>query len=135
MLASIIIQLLMYRSYNISILLSVIFISHITAVGFLIFLIYEFLSWFRLVKNYPVLWYTFAFSLLVINILISLVFFTLVASSYDPIIRLRSVRIALIDISIPVNTPFALVTMYDYISIGSFVLTWIPTVMLLKYIL
>ena len=92
MLASIVIQLLMYRSYNVSILLSIIYISHITAVGFLTFLTYEFLSWFRLVKNYLVLWYALSFSLLVVNILISLVFFSLVAADYDPIIKLRSIR-------------------------------------------
>ena len=131
MLASIVIQLLMYRSYNVSILLSIIYISHITAVGFLTFLTYEFLSWFRLVKNYLVLWYALSFSLLVVNILISLVFFTLVAADYDPIIKLRSIRTALIDTSVPVITP-SLATIYDYLSITSFVFAWIPTVMLLK---
>lgn len=76
MLGAIAIQLLVYKSYNVSILLSIIYISHFTAIGFLTFLISQFLSWFRLVKNYHVLLYTLAFSLLVINILISLIFFT-----------------------------------------------------------
>ena len=50
---------------------------------------------------------------------------------YDPIIKLRSIRTSLIDISIPVITP-SLAQIYDYISIASFVFAWIPTVMLLK---
>ena len=131
MLVSIVIQLLVYRSYNVSILVSIIYISHITAVGFLTLLTYQFLSWIRSVRNYVVLWYTFAFSILLINIFISLIYFTLLASNYDPIMKLRPIRIALIDTSFP----FSLSTLgmvYDYLSIASFVFAWIPTVILLK---
>ena len=131
MLASIVIQLLVYRSYNVSILVSIIYISHITAVGFLTLLTYQFLSWIRSVRNYVVLLYTFAFSILLINILISLVYFTLLASNYDPIMKLRPIRIALIDTSFPFSLS-TLATVYDYLSIASFVFAWIPTVILLK---
>lgn len=74
LLTSIVIQLLVYRSYNVSILLSIIYISNTTAVGFLTLLCYQFLGWFRTVRNHLVLWYALAFSILLINILISLVF-------------------------------------------------------------
>jgi hypothetical protein len=131
MLASIVVQLLVYRSYNVSILVSIIYISHITAIGFLTLLSYQFLSWLRSVRNYLVLWYTFAFSILLINILISLVYFTLLASNYDPIMKLRPIRIALIDTSFPFSLS-TLAIVYDYLSIASFVFAWIPTVILLK---
>ena len=78
-----------------------------------------------------VLWYTFAFSILLINILISLVYFTLLASNYDPIMKLRPIRIALIDTSFPFSLS-TLSIVYDYLSIASFVFAWIPTVILLK---
>jgi len=78
-----------------------------------------------------VLWYTFAFSILLINILISLVYFTFLASNYDPILKLRAIRIALIDTSFPFSLS-TLAIVYDYLSIASFVFAWIPTVILLK---
>jgi hypothetical protein len=132
LLTSIVFQLLVYRSYNVSILLSIIYISNTTAVGFLTLLCYQFLSWFRSVRNYLVLWYTLAFSILLINILISLVFFTLLVSSYDPIVKLRAIRIALLDTSIQSSNLSSLIKVYDYLSVGSFVFAWIPTVILLK---
>ena len=131
-LASIILQLIVYRSYNVLQLQAIIYISHFTAVAFLTFLTYQFLNWFRSINNYLVLLYSIAFSILVVNILISLIFFTLASSWYDPVLRLRSIRIALMDTSIPLNIPSILVTTYDYLSVGSFVFAWIPTVILLK---
>jgi len=79
-----------------------------------------------------VLWYALAFSILLINILISLVFFTLLASSYDPIVKSRAIRIALLDTTIQSSGLSNLINVYDYLSIGSFVFAWIPTVILLK---
>ena len=132
LLTSIVIQLLVYRSYNVSILLSIIYISNTTAVGFLTLLCYQFIRWFLSVRNYLVLWYTLAFSILLINILISLVFLTLLVSGYDPIVKLRAIRIALLDTTIQSSNLSSLIKVYDYLAISSFVFAWIPTVILLK---
>ena len=67
-----------------------------------------------------------------INILVSLIFLTTATSYADPIIKVRSVNLSIIDSSIPLNRLTTLAELFDYLSIGSFILAWIPTVMLLK---
>jgi hypothetical protein len=68
----------------------------------------------------------------VVNILVSLIFLTISTSYADPVIKLRSVSQTVIDSSIPLNRLSALAETFDYLSISSFILAWIPTIILLK---
>jgi len=132
MLVLLVTQLLVVRSYNISVVVSLVYFSHISAIAFLTFLTYQFLNWFRSIHNYVVLLYTCAFSLLIINLLISVIFLTIATSYADPVIKLRSIRTAIRDSSIPLINLSGLAATYDYLSISSFIFTWIPTIILLK---
>jgi len=132
MLVLLVTQLLVFKSYDLSIRISLIYISHISGIAFLTFLTYQFLNWYRANHNHVILLYACAFTLLVVNILLSLVFLTIATSYADPVIKLRSVRLTIIDSAIPLNRLSVLAEAFDYLSIGSFILAWIPTIFLLK---
>jgi hypothetical protein len=132
MLILISIQLVVIMSYILSVMILLIYVSHLSAIAYLTFLSYQFLNWYRVIHNRVVLLYACAFCLLVVNILVSLIFLTISTSYADPVIKLRSVSQTVSDSSIPLNKLTALAETFDYLSISSFILTWIPTIILLK---
>lgn len=132
MLVLLVTELLALRSYDLSVVVLLVYVSHISAIAYLTFLTYQFLSWFRSIHNFVVLLYTCAFSLLIINLILSRIFLAIATSYADPIIKLRSVRTAIRDSSTPLISLSGLATTYDYVSISSFIFAWIPTIILLK---
>jgi hypothetical protein len=69
---------------------------------------------------------------LTINVVISLVYISLQISYTDPIINLRGIKRQLVDSPSPTVEMNYVGGLYDYVSAISFVLTWIPTVVLLR---
>ena len=126
----VIVQLFAFYSYHVGIMEIAIYMSHISSICCLVFLAFKFLLWFKTNRNYIFLMYACAFSLLVLNVFISLIFVTLEFSYYPDVIKVRSIMRQVIDSSVPTINLIPLITAYDYVSILSFVFTWIPTVML-----
>ena len=126
------VQLLAFYSYHVGTMAIAIYMSHISSICCLVFLAFKFLLWFKTNRNYIFLMYACAFSLLVLNVFISLIFVTLEFSYYPDVIKVRSIMRQVIDSSVPTINLIPLITAYDYVSILSFVFTWVPTVMLLK---
>jgi hypothetical protein len=132
LLVFIIIQLLAFGSYNTRTLVTIAYMSHISSMGCLVFLSYKFLLWFKTNRNYTFLIYGCAFSLLVINIAISLAFLNLNFSYYHDVIKIRTMQQQIGDFSGATTNLIPFIKVYDYLSLLSFIAIWIPTVKLLN---
>jgi hypothetical protein len=75
-LVTIILQIIFMKSYNILLLFVAVYISHISAVLFLIFLVLKSLDWLRTRRNKILSLYTISFTLTAFAILTSLIYAT-----------------------------------------------------------
>ena len=119
------------KSYNTLSLLAVVFISHITALFFLIMLVLTLVDWIMAKRDRLLSLYTISFSLTAIAIITSLIYATMVLSHQPSNIRPLSIHNAFIGL------PRAEVAIYfgptlDIISILSFVSVWIASAVLLS---
>ena len=73
-LTSLLVQVLTSGSYNLLLVSSVVYISHLSSIGYLLLLAYQFFLWLRSYRNYLIILYTLAFSILVLNVVTSLIF-------------------------------------------------------------
>jgi hypothetical protein len=120
-----------FKSYNTLSLLAVIYISHITALFFLIMLTLTLVYWIMAKRDKILSLYTISFSLTAIAIMISLIYATYVLSIQPSNIRPSSFHRSLLDL------PSAELAMYfgpvlDITSILSFVSVWIASAILLS---
>jgi hypothetical protein len=118
-------------SYNILSLLAVIYISHITALFFLISLVLTLVDWIMTKRNKILSLYAISFALTAIAIITSLLYATYVLSYHTTSIKPLSFHQSLL------NLPRAELAMYygpalDITSILSFVSVWIASAVLLS---
>jgi hypothetical protein len=119
------------NSYNILSLFAVIYISHITALFFLISLVLTLVDWIMTKRNKILSLYAISFALTAIAIITSLLYATYVLSYHTSSIKLTSIHQSLL------NLPRAELAMYfgpalDITSILSFVSVWIASAVLLS---
>ena len=69
-----IIQIFAFESYDLILIVSAVYISHVAAIGFLVLLTYQFVRWFVVSKNYLTIGYAFAFCMIILNLMTSLAF-------------------------------------------------------------
>jgi hypothetical protein len=128
----IILQITLLSEHSLSLLRVQTYISHISALVFLSFLVYLFVRWSTSKRNYILVLYSVSLSLLSIALIISLIFLDSNFINRPPSIR-----------PIPINfyinccitgTPFteSLSTVFDILSLSSFLLMWIATAILLN---
>lgn len=127
----IIFQIVFERNYNILALLSSIYVSHISALIFLIFLVIVLIGWFRFHKNYALILYAVSFTLISLTILLSAIYITSQLPYHTSLKKPYSIHLYLVTLPRPelANT-FG--TALDVLSLLSFMLTWIATAMLLS---
>ena len=129
---SIAISLAIFGAFVTQTLSIIIYISYVGAIGFLLFLSYHLFRWFKSIRNYPILLYGLAFSLIIVNLIVSIAYLTLALSYYDPIIKMKRIKGALATVQSPTSGMSSLSTIYTYLSPIAFVLIWIPTMIQLK---
>lgn len=129
---AIILELTVLNEYTLSLLRAQTYISHISALVFLSLLIFLFIRWLTSRRDYSLLLYAVSLSLLSIALIISLIY---VDSNFAN--RASSVRPVAIHFYIsccPAGSPLteSLSTVFDILSVSSFLLMWIATAKLLN---
>jgi hypothetical protein len=129
---SIAISVAIFGAFVTQTLLIIIYVSYVGAIGFLLFLSYHLFRWFKSFRNYPILLYGLAFSLIIVGLIMSIAYLTMALSYYDPILKMKRIRAALVTVQSPTSGMSSLSTIYTYLSPIAFVLIWIPTMVQLK---
>jgi hypothetical protein len=129
----IIFQMLILNKYSLTFLKVQVYISHISALIFLTSLVFLFAGWLlKSKKNYVIMLYIISFSLVSVNLVVSLLYF----QSYFSVSVLPDIfpySITAYVMSQP-GAPFteSLSTVFDALSLSSFLLMWIATTIFLS---
>jgi len=129
----IIFQMFFLNKYSLLLLRIQIYLSHLSAVAFLSFLVFLFVGWLSSSKtNYVIILYTISFSLACINLLVSLAYIdTYFSNSSLPDVRPYSMTTYVIQIhGLPLTESLSVI--FDVISLSSFLLMWITTAIFLS---
>lgn len=130
-LVTIILQIIFMKSYNILLLFAAVYISHISATLFLIFLVLKSLEWLRTRRDKILSLYTISFSLTAVAIVTSLIYAVYVLSYQRSTIRPFSIHHSLLDLPLSELANSFGITL-DVISLMAFVSVWIASAVLLS---
>ena len=125
-------QIIAFNKYHIMLLHIVTFISHVSALVFAIPLIFILAKWFKSRRNYIILLYIITFSLVSVNIVVSLTYYEqILLRSFT--IEIKPYRISAYVMSF-YTTPAeeSLAVVYNVIFILSFLVIWVATMTLLN---
>jgi hypothetical protein len=119
------------KSYNILLLFAATYVSHISALFFLLLLVLSLVVWIMVRMNKVLLLYSVSFSLLALTIILSLIYATIVLMNQPSLIKPYPIQSSLYSL------PRADLAIYfgpilDIISVLSFVLVWIVSAFLLS---
>jgi hypothetical protein len=133
----IIFQMVLLNEYSLVLLNIQTYLSHLSGLVFLSLLVFLFGRWFTSKKSYPVILYTISLSLLSINLVVSLIYVEYYLWTPSPIVRPYSINSYVVNfagVSNPAGTlvPESLSTLFDILSLSSFLLMWIATAILLR---
>jgi hypothetical protein len=129
----IIFQMLFLNKYSVILLQVQTYLSHISALVFPSFLVFLFAGWLKNSKrNYVILLYTVSFSLASINLIVSLIYLESYFSSAT-LPNVKPLPITSYVANLP-GLPFTelLSTIFDALSVSSFLLMWIATAIFLS---
>jgi hypothetical protein len=130
----IIFQMLIFNKYSLILLRVQTYLSHISALVFLSFLVFLFAGWLLASKrNYVIMLYAISFFLASVNLVVSLIYLESYFSSSAALPELRPYPI----VSYVTNSPApssaeSLSTAFDALSLSSFLLMWIATAIFLS---
>jgi hypothetical protein len=129
----IILEMILLNNYSLILLRVQTYLSHLSPLIFLSFLIFLFGSWLNSKRNYIIVLYTISFSLVSVNLVISLIYLESYFSSSAALPEVRPYPI----VSYVTNSPAPssaelLSTAFDALSVSSFLLMWIATAILLS---
>jgi hypothetical protein len=125
-------QIIAFSKYHITLLHIVTFISHVSALVFAIPLVFILAKWFKSRRNYIILLYIITFSLVTVNIVVSLTYYEQI------LLRSFTIEIKPYRISTYVTGFFSkpadesLSSVYNVIFILSFLVIWVATMALLN---
>lgn len=122
LIGSIALSILIFGSYDIIALSLTIYLSYFSAILNLAFLTYRFFSWFMKKRNYLVLMYASAFSIIIISLLVSIVYLSSELSYYDPVVKLRKIKTGISDSPAPLPNMSIVRTLFDFSSGLAFLL-------------
>jgi hypothetical protein len=125
-------ELQVFGSYHLELLAITLYLSFLSGTGFLIFIAYQFFRWFAVRRQYTILLYALAFSLLVMDVIISVAYVADRLTYIDPVLKLKAIRSAIFTSQSPSITMNVLSTIYDYSSIIAFFLLWVSNVAQLR---
>jgi hypothetical protein len=127
LLTVILVQIILFQSYHLIVLKSVIFVSFISSGIVLVLLTYRLTSWLRVNRNLVVLLYSLAISALAVNSFLAFTYLSIEYSDNPELIKpVRSLTGAF------ASPDVTLQPVYVVISVISFILTWAATVSLLR---
>jgi hypothetical protein len=130
----IIFQMMFLNKYSLILLKIQTYLSHVSALVFLSFLVFLFAGWLKnSKKNYIIMLYAISFSLASVNLVISLIYLESYFSSSAALPEVRPYPI----VSYVTNSPApssaeSLSTVFDALSLSSFLLMWIATAIFLS---
>lgn len=124
-------SIVVLQSYNILSLFVALYVSHIPALFFLMFLVLTLVEWIMIKKNRLLSLYSLSFSLTALTLIISLIYSTYVLSNHNSFIKPYPIHTSLY--SVP-NADLGIYfgPILDTISILSFISVWIASVLLLS---
>jgi hypothetical protein len=126
-LAIFILQIMLYQSYLLILLKSVIFISYVSSGILLAFLAFRLTTWLKVNRNLVGLLYSLAIAILAINSFLAVIYLNIEYSDNAPVVRpVRGLTGAFGTVG------YTLQPTYIITSVISFILTWTATVFLLK---
>jgi hypothetical protein len=126
------IQLVFLQQYSLDLLRVQTYLSHLSPIVFLSFLIFSFLRWLTLKRNTVILLYSVSFFLICMNLIISLVYLdSHFSSSHSAIVKPLTIVSYVISLGGSSLTQ-SLSTIFDSLSLVSFLFMWIATVALLS---
>lgn len=126
-------QMILLSNYSLSLLRAQTYLSHLSPLIFLSFLIFLFGSWLKSKANYIIILYAISFSLVSANLIISLIYLELYFTGSAALPDMRPYPI----VSYVTNSPApqsseSLSTTFDALSLASFLPMWIATAILLS---
>jgi hypothetical protein len=128
----IILQMIIMNKYSLVLLQGSTYLTHVSALLFLIYLVSIFVGWMKSRRNYIIMLYTISFSLISFNILISMIYLEYQYSfTNSPFRKPYPVSSYVTRQEI---TPWSesLATTFDVLSLLSFFIIWVATVILLS---
>ena len=131
-LITVIVQIHLEEQYSLLLSLIIVFVSHLTAIGFLIFLVFRFIRWLSTNRNYLILLYAYAFTSIIIYLIASLLLLNISFSLRAAEVQMKSIRISFADYSSYGTRLLLLSDLTTYLSVISFVSTWVPSALLLR---
>lgn len=129
----IILQMLIFSQYSLVLLRIQTYISHLSALLFLSFMVLTFCRWLSSKRNNTILLYTISFSLMCLTIIVSLMYLDAYFLG-SPLPDVSPFPIVSYVTNLVPNASFteSLSNIFDALSLTSFLLMWIATVILLK---
>jgi hypothetical protein len=134
----IIFQMLLLNEYSIFLLKVQTYLSHLLALVFLSFLVFLFARWFTSKRSYAIILYTISLSLISVNLVVSLIYIETYLSSTSlsivkpyPIVSYVTNFSGVFSFGSVVVSE-SLSTIFDILSLSSFLLMWVATAILLS---
>jgi hypothetical protein len=125
-------QILILNKYSLILLEIQTYVSYLSALIFLSFLVFLFAGWLIRKRNYIIILYVIAFSLASVNLIVSLIYIqTYFSFSVLPDVKPYPITAYVVNIPGSVITE-SLSLIYDILSLSSFLLMWIATAILLS---
>jgi hypothetical protein len=134
----IIFQMVLLNEYILVLLNIQTYLSHLSGLVFLSLLVFLFGRWFTSKKSYPVILYTISLSLLSINLVVSLIYLEYYLYGPSPMVKPYSINSFVVNFNGVTNPAVIsgnaelLSTLFDILSLSSFLLMWIATAILLR---
>jgi hypothetical protein len=129
---TIILQMITTNKYNVELLQASTYLTHVSALLFLIFLVSIFVGWLKSRRNYIIVLYTISFSIISFNIFISMIYLEYQYTfTKSPLRKPYPISSYVIRQEI---TPWSesLATAFDISTLSSFFIIWMATVILLS---
>jgi hypothetical protein len=128
----IILQVSTINSYSIILLRVQTYVSHISPLLILSFLVFLFFRWISVKPNYVVFFYLVSFSMVCISLIISQIYLdSYHIDTHDPMVKPLTIVSYVISLSVPTFAK-TLSVIFEAVSLISFSLMWIATIMLLS---
>ena len=128
---TILLQMAIFHKYSIFLLHGSTILTHISALVFVILLIFTFAGWLKSRRNYIIIMFTISFVLICATIAVSLVY---IESHFSIVVRkdIRSYAIHFVVIQLPGTLwTETLSSVFDALSLSSFLAIWLATISLL----
>ena len=124
-------QIVVTKEYSIQLLRAETFLSHLSSIVFTVVLVFLFTQWLVARRNLLMILFSVAFSLVAINLVLSLMYLEF-SFSTSYVSDIRSGRVSSFVVNLPVS-PFteSISVIFDAFSLSSFLVMWIATVVLL----